>query len=80
MNITCVQKPISGSFIKIVTSHGRVVDSFDAPTSNGLLYCMAHKTGKYTRRLQMAVAIAARLESGEGSEQLSDDAPQAEAA
>lgn len=78
MNITCTAKPSSGSVLTIATTQGQTVDSFDVPTRNGLIYCMNHKTSKFTRRLQMAVAIAARLE--DGGDPLPDDAPQAEAA
>lgn len=62
MNISCIQKPKSGCIITITADNGQMIDSFDAPTSDAVLYCMQHFMSKYTRRLRAAAAIAARLD------------------
>lgn len=62
MNITCKAAPKTGTIISILTDEGRLVDSFRAPTRNGLLYCVAHRTSKFTRRLQHGVEVALRFD------------------
>lgn len=62
MKIECTSKSKSGSLISVSTDDGALVDTFDVPTQNGLLYCLSHTTGKFARRLQSGIAVADMME------------------
>lgn len=63
MHITCKAGEKAGTIISIFTDEGKEIDSFRAPTRNGFLYCVMHRTSKYTRRLQHGIDVAMRLDS-----------------
>lgn len=62
MKIECVSKTKSGSLISVSTDDGTIVDTFDVPTQNGMLYCLSRVTSKFTRRLEAGIAVADMME------------------
>jgi len=62
MKIECVSKSTSGSLISVSTDDGTIIDTFDVPTQNGMLYCLSHTTGKFARRLEAGIAVADMME------------------